>query len=101
MAKKQQGQIVETPTEARQAEPGPSVLALLTISTCLAVLILAEVWFAFFSFAPDGTAVSAPLLWVSLRAWRLAVGSGLLPSIPVFRSVRDYSQHAQCSTVPM
>jgi hypothetical protein len=36
---------------------------------------------------------------VSLRAWRLAVGSGLLPSIPVFRSVRDYSQHAQCSTV--
>ena len=46
-------------------------------------------------------AVSAPLLWLCLtRDWRLAVGSGLVPSIPVFRSVRDYSQHAQCSTVP-
>ena len=36
------------PTEARQAEPGPSVLALLTISTALAVLILGIVWFVFF-----------------------------------------------------
>ena len=34
------------------------------------------------------------------RDWRLAVGSDLVPSIPAFRSVRDYSQHAQCSTVP-
>jgi hypothetical protein len=42
------GQIVETPTEARQAEPGPSVLALLTVSTGLAVLILSVVWFVFF-----------------------------------------------------
>jgi hypothetical protein len=41
-------QIVETPTEARQAEPGPSVLALLTVSTGLAVLILGVVWFVFF-----------------------------------------------------
>jgi hypothetical protein len=41
-------QIVETPTEARQAEPGPSVLALLSVSTGLAVLILGVVWFAFF-----------------------------------------------------
>jgi hypothetical protein len=48
MAKKKDGQIVETTMEARQAEPGPSVLALLIISTCLAVLILAGVWFAFF-----------------------------------------------------
>ncbi|HEY0328794.1 MAG TPA: hypothetical protein VGC77_06790 [Rhodopseudomonas sp.] len=48
MANKQQGRIVETPTEARQAEPGPSVLALLTISTGLAVLILGMIWFAFF-----------------------------------------------------
>ncbi len=46
-------------------------------------------------------AVSAPFLWLSLRDWRLAVGSGLVPSIPVFRSVRDYSRRAQCSTVPM
>jgi hypothetical protein len=48
MATKQHGQIVETPTEARQAEPGPSVLALLTISTGLAILILGVIWFAFF-----------------------------------------------------
>jgi len=43
-----EGRIVETPTEARQAEPGPSVLALLTISTALAVPILGIVWFVFF-----------------------------------------------------
>jgi hypothetical protein len=48
MATRQQGRIVETATEARQAEPGPSVLALLTISTGLAVLILGVVWFVFF-----------------------------------------------------
>ena len=43
-----EGRTVETATEARQAEPGPSVLALLTISTALAVLILGIVWFVFF-----------------------------------------------------
>jgi hypothetical protein len=48
MATRQQDQIVETPTEARQAEPGPSVLALLSASTGLAVLILGVVWFVFF-----------------------------------------------------
>ena len=48
MATRRHGQIVETPTEARQAEPGPSVLALLTVSTSLAVLILGAFWFAFF-----------------------------------------------------
>jgi hypothetical protein len=48
MATRQQGRIVETATEARQAEPGPSVLALLTISTGLAILILGVVWFVFF-----------------------------------------------------
>ena len=48
MATRRQGRIVETPTEARQAEPGPSVLALLTISTGLAILILGVVWFVFF-----------------------------------------------------
>jgi hypothetical protein len=48
MATHQQGRIVETPTEARQAEPGPSVLALLTVSTGLAVLILGILWFVFF-----------------------------------------------------
>ncbi len=48
MATQQRGHIVETATEARQAEPGPSVLALLTASTGLAVLILGVVWFVFF-----------------------------------------------------
>ena len=48
MATKQQGRIVETPTEARQAEPGPSVLILLSVSTGLAVLILGVIWFVFF-----------------------------------------------------
>ena len=48
MATKQNGQIIETATEARQAEPGPSILALLTMSTGLAVLLLAVVWFVFF-----------------------------------------------------
>ena len=45
---KKHGIIIETPTEARQAEPGPSVLSLLVVSVCLAVLILAGVWYAFF-----------------------------------------------------
>jgi hypothetical protein len=48
MAVKKHGIIVETPTEARQAERGPSVLALLAVSTCLAILILGVVWFVFF-----------------------------------------------------
>lgn len=48
MATQRHGRIVETPNEARQAEPGPSVLALLSVSTGLAVLILGIVWFVFF-----------------------------------------------------
>ena len=48
MAMKQDGHIVETATEARSAEPGPSVLALLVVSIGLAVLLLGVVWFAFF-----------------------------------------------------
>jgi hypothetical protein len=48
MATRHHDQIIETPTEARQAEPGPSVHALLTVSTGLAVLILGVVWFVFF-----------------------------------------------------
>jgi hypothetical protein len=50
MATRQHQQIIETPTEARQAEPGPPVLALLAASTGLAVLILGVLWFAFFRF---------------------------------------------------
>jgi hypothetical protein len=48
MATRRDDQIVETATEARQAEPGPSVLALLTVSTGLAVLILGVIWFVLF-----------------------------------------------------
>src|SRR6202011_6250979 len=48
MATRQHRQIVETPTEAHQAEPCPSVLALLAVSTGLAILILGVVWFVFF-----------------------------------------------------
>ncbi len=48
MVTKQHGQIVETPTEARQAEPGPSVFALLAVSTVAAIFLLAMVWFLFF-----------------------------------------------------
>jgi hypothetical protein len=48
MARKQRDEIVETTTESRQAEPGPSVLSLSVVSLCLAVLILAGVWYAFF-----------------------------------------------------
>ncbi len=47
MATKQHEQIVETATEARGAEPGPSVFALLTVSTGLAVLVLGLLWFVF------------------------------------------------------
>ncbi|MCW5704125.1 MAG: hypothetical protein AB7I42_10150 [Bradyrhizobium sp.] len=48
MARRQDDRIVETSTEARQGEPGPSVLALLTASTGLAILILGVIWFVFF-----------------------------------------------------
>ena len=48
MVEKEQGRIVETPTEARQAEPGPSILMLLIVSVALAVLLLGIVWFIFF-----------------------------------------------------
>lgn len=47
MATKEHGQIIETPTEARHGERGPSVLALLAISTGLAVVILGVIWFVF------------------------------------------------------
>lgn len=48
MATRRNQQIIETPTEARQGEPGPSVLALMVVSTGLAILILGVVWFVFF-----------------------------------------------------
>jgi hypothetical protein len=45
---KEHDRIVETATEARQAEPGPSIFMLLAVSTGLAVMILGLVWFIFF-----------------------------------------------------
>lgn len=48
MPKIENERITETATEARQAEPGPSVLMLLVVSVGLAALILAVVWFVFF-----------------------------------------------------
>ena len=48
MFTKKRGIIGETPTEARQTEPGLSVIALLPISD-LAVMVLGVLWFfAFF-----------------------------------------------------
>ncbi|MBI5130403.1 MAG: hypothetical protein HZA66_13250 [Rhodopseudomonas palustris] len=37
-----------TATEARQGERGPTILALLVVSTGLAVLILGVIWFVWF-----------------------------------------------------
>ncbi|MGX7745108.1 hypothetical protein [Rhodopseudomonas parapalustris] len=48
MATHENGRIVESSIEARQGERGPSVLALLTISTGLAVMILGLIWFVWF-----------------------------------------------------
>ena len=45
---KKHGIIIETPTEARQAERGPSVLSLLIISLILALIGMAAVWYLFF-----------------------------------------------------
>jgi len=49
---KKHGIIIETPTEARQAEPGPSILALLVVSVGLAVIVMGAVWFVFFRPRP-------------------------------------------------
>jgi hypothetical protein len=48
MYKTDEGRIVESPREARQAEPGPSVLAVLVISVALAAIILGGMWLIFF-----------------------------------------------------
>lgn len=48
MAKQEDGRIVETATEARQAEPGPSILKLLIVSLGLALIAMAIIWFVFF-----------------------------------------------------
>jgi hypothetical protein len=45
---KTHGTIIETPTEARQAEPGPSVLLMLAVSLALVAIIMPVIWFVFF-----------------------------------------------------
>ncbi len=46
-ASRNEGRIVETAEEARGGEPGPSMLALLTISTVAAGFVLGIIWFIF------------------------------------------------------
>jgi len=71
MARKQPNQIVETPTEARQAEPGPSVLSLLVVSLALpSSRLLAS---GTCSFASDGAARLA-----DLSVWLASVNTGLV-----------------------
>ncbi len=48
MVNKENGQTIKTPTEARSAEPGPSVLALLAISLGLAIVVMGVIWVVFF-----------------------------------------------------
>ena len=48
MAANKDGRIVETPTEARQAKPGASILLVLNVSIALAAIVLSVVWFIFF-----------------------------------------------------
>ena len=47
-AKRENGRIVETATEARQAEPGRSVFLILVISLALALATLGALGFWFF-----------------------------------------------------
>ena len=44
MVKKKHGVIIETATEARQAEPGPSVLLMLVASVGIAVIAMGIVF---------------------------------------------------------
>jgi len=48
MVKKKHGVIIETPTEARQAEPGPSILRMLVTSVAIAVAAMGVIWLLFF-----------------------------------------------------
>jgi hypothetical protein len=48
MVKKKHGIIIETPTEARQAERGPSILLVLTVSLIAVAIGMAVVWYIFF-----------------------------------------------------
>jgi hypothetical protein len=45
---KEDGRVVETPTEAGKTAPGPSILLILIVSVVLALAILGTLWFLFF-----------------------------------------------------
>ncbi len=49
MEKTPNGRTVESGTEARAAERGPSMLVVLTLSITAVVVLFAVVWFAFFA----------------------------------------------------
>lgn len=49
MHRSQDGTIVETAADARQAEPGPSIFRVLTTSVALAVVVLGAVYLLFFT----------------------------------------------------
>src|SRR3954462_11786726 len=70
MVKKRHGVIIETPTEARQAERGPSVLFLLSLSLIFVVLGMAVVWYVFFR--------TSRARWLRLTP---AMGRGLVPGV--------------------
>ncbi len=46
--RKENEKIVETATEARQGERGPTVFNVLTFSTVATIILLAVVWLVFF-----------------------------------------------------
>jgi len=48
MAEERGGRTVKTPTEARQAERGPSVAAILATSLGIAFVAMAVIWAVFF-----------------------------------------------------
>ena len=60
LVEKEQGRIVETATEARQAEFGPSILLVLLVSVGSAAAMLGAVWFVLFRTYRPPSAISPP-----------------------------------------
>jgi hypothetical protein len=61
LAEHQNGRIVESATEARQAEPGPSIFYLLVVSIFLAVVALGAVWLIFLDLSGQRRSLRARL----------------------------------------
>ena len=61
MVVKKHGVTIETPTEARQAEPGPSVLLLLVVSLSIAVIVLGPSGSCFSDLTPLRVSLSSGL----------------------------------------